>query len=248
MLPGAREVGRVIDEVVSQMPATSTWIDMSTASSPIASARATAAARRGLSLLDAPVGGGPDTAREGRLIAFVGGAAVDFDAQRGVLDTLADRVIHVGAGGAGYTVKLLVNLLWFGQAIMSTEALALAQHAGVTPQALCEAVGHSAAASKFMANDAAALLAGDDRSSYSLARICEQMATILRLGADLAVPLELGILVSDLHHRALAHYGDVDGELLGARLVAERTGLTIEPLIPAADRQHDSRSVSRPGS
>jgi len=229
MLPGAREVARVIDEVVSQMPPTSTWIDMSTASLPITIARATAAAPRGLRLLDAPVGGGPDAAREGRLIAFVGGTPADLDTQRGVLDSLADRVIHVGAGGAGYTVKLLVNLLWCGQAIMSTEALALAQHAGVTPEALCEAVGHSAAASGFMTNDAAALLAGDDLSSYSLARICEQMATVLRLGADLAVPLELGTLVSDLHHRALAHYGDVDGELLGARLVAERTGLTVTP-------------------
>lgn len=74
------------------------------------------------------------------------------------------------------------------------------------------------------------------------------MATILQLGADLAVPLELGTLVSDLRHRALAHYGDVDGELLGARLVAERTGLTAGPPIPAANRQHDSRSVNPPGS
>lgn len=33
--------------------------------------------------------------------------------------------------GAGYTVKLLVNLLWFGQAVATGEALLLARRAGI---------------------------------------------------------------------------------------------------------------------
>jgi len=64
----------------------------------------------------------PEAARHGRLIAFVGGSHADFDAQRSVLDVLADRVMHVGPAGAGYTAKLLVNLMWFGQALASAEA------------------------------------------------------------------------------------------------------------------------------
>ena len=34
-----------------------------------------------------------------------------------LLSTLADRILHVGPTGSGYVVKLLVNLLWFGQAV-----------------------------------------------------------------------------------------------------------------------------------
>jgi hypothetical protein len=50
---------------------------------------------------------------------------------------------------------------------------------------------------------------------------------VLSLGDELEVPLELAGLVSDLNRRALAHYGDVNGELLGAGLIAERAGLRL---------------------
>ncbi|HUB39182.1 MAG TPA: hypothetical protein VMA72_10045 [Streptosporangiaceae bacterium] len=33
------------------------------------------------------------------------------------------RIIRVGGNGAGYTAKLLVNLLWFGQAAATGQAL-----------------------------------------------------------------------------------------------------------------------------
>lgn len=227
MLPGAQEVSDVIAEVVGRLPAGSTWIDMSTASPATARAIAAAAENKGIRSLDAPVGGGPNAARDGQLIAFVGGQRAVLDAHRDVLGALTCRIEHVGAAGAGYTVKLLVNLLWFGQALASAEALTLAHQAGIDPDALRQAVDHSAAASAFMARDASALLAGDDLTSFSLTRVCDQLATILDLGAELQVPLELGAVISDLHHQALVHYGDVDGELLGARLVAERAGVAL---------------------
>jgi 3-hydroxyisobutyrate dehydrogenase len=124
-------------------------------------------------------------------------------------------------------VKLLVNLLWFGQALASAEALTLASKAGIDLDTLREAVGHSASRTGFMAQDADALLDGDDLSSFALARSCDQLSAVLKLGADLDAPLELASLVADLHRRALAHYGERDGELLGARFVAERAGVEL---------------------
>ncbi len=116
----------------------------------------------------------PTRLETGRLIAFVGEASADLDAHRGLLETLTERVVHAGGAGAGYIVKLLANLLCFGQALMATEALALAHRARIKPQVLREAVGHSAA-NGFTTNEAEALLAGDNMTDYSLARICEQM-------------------------------------------------------------------------
>jgi hypothetical protein len=37
--------------------------------------------------------------------------------------------------------------------------------------------------------------------------------------------VELASVISTVHRRALAHYGEVDGELLGARFVAEQAGV-----------------------
>jgi 3-hydroxyisobutyrate dehydrogenase len=200
---------------------------MSTASSGVARSVAAAAGPRGVRVLDAPVGGGPDAARSGTLLAFVGGDAADLQAQRALLATMADRIVHVGPSGSGYTVKLLVNLLWFGQALATAEVLTLAWRAGLDLETLLAAVSQSAAASRFLTEGGQALLAGDDLTSFSLARCCEELASVLSLGDELEVPLELARLVSDLHRRALAHYGDVDGELLGARLIAERAGFML---------------------
>jgi 3-hydroxyisobutyrate dehydrogenase len=131
----------------------------------------------------------------------------------------------VGPAGSGYAVKLLVNMLWFGQAIAHGEALTLAARMGLDPETVRLAVQQSAAASRFGERDAPALLRGDDLTSFSLARCCEQLGAVLALGEALGVPLELGAQVAALHEQALAHFGDVNGELLAARLVAQRAGV-----------------------
>jgi len=225
MLPGPTEVAGVIDEVSGALGAGTTWIDMSTAAPGTARAIVAATRPRAIRFLDAPVGGGPASASRGALIAFVGGNQAVLDDHRWLFDVLADRVIGVGDAGAGYTVKLLINMLWFGQAIASTEVLTLAEKAGIDLDVMRDAVGQSAAASRFMDRDAGALLAGDSMSSFALVRCCEQLDAVLELGSDLDLALELAAVVSDIHKRALARYGDVDGELLGARFVAEEGGL-----------------------
>jgi 3-hydroxyisobutyrate dehydrogenase-like beta-hydroxyacid dehydrogenase len=227
MMPGPEEVAGVVDELVAALAPGSTWIDMSTASPDVAGMIGAAAGPRGVHVLDAPVGGDPEAAREGRLLAFVGGAAADLAAQREVLGTVADRIVHVGPAGAGYAVKLLVNLLWFGQAVATAEALTLARRAGLDLEVVRAALGQSAAASRFLADDAAALLRGDDLRSFSLARCVEELSSVLALGDELAVPMELATAVAGVHRQALQRYGDVDGELLGARFVAERAGLSL---------------------
>jgi 3-hydroxyisobutyrate dehydrogenase-like beta-hydroxyacid dehydrogenase len=233
VLPGPGEVASVMEDLVAAMAPGSLWIDMSTASPPVARLVAAAAGAAGVRALDAPVGGGPAEAADGRLLSFVGARPEDLAPARPVLATLADRIVHVGPPGSGYAVKLLANSLWFGQAVAVAEALTLGRRAGLDLDLVREALGHSAAASRFLTDDVPALLAGDDLTSFALARCCEQLEAVLAFGDELAVPLQVLAAVSDVHRRALAHYGDVDGELLGARFVAERAGVSFAPR-PAA--------------
>jgi 3-hydroxyisobutyrate dehydrogenase len=227
MLPGPGEVSAIADEIIAALPAGATWLDMSSATPASAHEIAQAAAGRDVRILDAPVGGGPAQARDGRLLAFVGGTGEDVAAQRDVLDALADRVRHVGPAGSGYAVKLLVNLLWFGQALAAAEALSVAVRAGLDPETVRLAIQESAAASRFMEHDAKSLMAGDDLTSFSLARCYEELAGVLALGEQLDVPLALAERVTELYGQALEHYGNADGELLGARFVTERAGVDL---------------------
>jgi hypothetical protein len=51
-----------------------------------------------------------------------------------LVSALADpeRIASMGGPGAGYTAKHLINLLWFGQALTTAEALFLAHREGST--------------------------------------------------------------------------------------------------------------------
>jgi 3-hydroxyisobutyrate dehydrogenase len=105
--------------------------------------------------------------------------------------------------------------------------MTLAHRAGVDFDVLREALGQSAAATRFLAEDADALLDGDDLTSFSLGRCVEELESVIAIGDELGVPLELGVLIENIYRQALERYGDVDGELLGARFIAERAGVTL---------------------
>jgi 3-hydroxyisobutyrate dehydrogenase len=227
MLPGPQEVVAIMGEVLEALSPGCTWIDMSSATPAVAAQVALVAKGRDVRILDAPVGGGPPEARNGGLLVFAGGSAGDLEAQRDVLDGLAERVLHVGPAGSGYAVKLIVNMLWFEQAIASAEALSLAARAGLDLDTVRLAIQESAAASRFMERDSPALMRGDNYDMFSLARSHEELAGVMALGDQLHVPLALAERATELYAQALERYGDIDGELLAARLVAERAGVDL---------------------
>jgi 3-hydroxyisobutyrate dehydrogenase-like beta-hydroxyacid dehydrogenase len=82
-------------------------------------------------LLDAPVSGSVSLVEKGQLTIMVGGDPSALDRARGVLEALAARIVHVGALGAGATMKLAVNALVHAINVALSEALVLAERAGI---------------------------------------------------------------------------------------------------------------------
>jgi 3-hydroxyisobutyrate dehydrogenase-like beta-hydroxyacid dehydrogenase len=229
VLPGPTEVMAVAEAVTAAMTSGAVWLDLSTASPAAARTTAAAAERHRVAVVDAPLGGGPPAAAEGRLLSFVGARPEDLERVRAVLAVVADRVVHVGPPGSGYAVKLLANALWFGQAVAAAEALTIATRAGLDPELVRAALSQSAASSRFLTDDAPALLGGDTMPWFALARCAEQLGSLSAFADELAVPTDALDAVREVHAAALAHYGDVDGELLGAQFVAERAGVSFGP-------------------
>jgi 3-hydroxyisobutyrate dehydrogenase len=117
-----------------------------------------------------------------------------------------------------------VNLLWFGQAVATAEALLLGQRAGVDPAVLRHALTGSPAASTFIRSDLGLVFRGDYLASFGLDRICEELEAATALAGDYQVPWELSGAVHRTYRRALAKYGPIDGELLAVSLLEEETG------------------------
>src|SRR5689334_16245594 len=72
---------------------------------------ATAAAARGVDVVDAPVSGGGAAAAAGALTVYVGGDDAAVRRARAVLDHYGETVLHMGALGSGLRTKLLNNAL-----------------------------------------------------------------------------------------------------------------------------------------
>ena len=223
VLPGAAQVQEVMGVAMARLRPGTAWIDMTSGDPRAARALAFEAGARGIEALDAALGGGVPAAQSGTLQLFVGGEAAVVERHRPLLGSLG-RVEHVGGAGAGQLVKLIVNLLWFGQSLAVGEALLAARRSGLDLDVLSGVLARSAAGSDFIRRDLAGVLAGgDERASFGLDRCCDQLDTVTDIARELDVPFELSAAVRDAYRAALAHYGPVDGELLPlARLLGSR--------------------------
>jgi NAD-binding of NADP-dependent 3-hydroxyisobutyrate dehydrogenase len=145
---------------------------------------------------------------------------------RAVLEVLGDpgRIIHVGGHGTGYAVKLVMNLLWFGQAVATTEALLLGQRTGIDPAVLRQALLGSPAASTLIRRDIGLVFRGDYLASFGLDRICEELEAVTALAGDYQVPWELSDVVRQTYRHALDRFGPVDGDLLAVSLLEDEAG------------------------
>ncbi|WNI15593.1 NAD(P)-dependent oxidoreductase [Actinacidiphila sp. ITFR-21] len=230
VLPGPAEAAATVtDSLLGALARGATWIDM-TSNSPAAAAPVQERARAmGVGVLEAPVGGGPADAEAGTLRLFVGGDAELLARHRTLLTAVAapDRIAHAGSLGTGYTLKLLVNMLWFGQAAATAEVLLLGRGAGIDLDVLHGTLADSAASSDFIRRDLPALFAGDYLRSFGLDHIHDQLAVVVDLARQLGTPHDIAETVRALHRQALERYGPVDGELLAVALLEERTGIRL---------------------
>jgi 3-hydroxyisobutyrate dehydrogenase len=227
VLPGGPELGELVlgsGRLLEYLDPGTIWIDLTSASAELGRQCADAARVRGVDYLDAPVGGGVPGMREGAVTLYVGGEPRVLEAVEELLHAFATSVHHVGSNGTGYLTKLLINLLWFGQATLTTEALLLAQRHGVSPDRMRTLLDGSAGDGAFVADHLPALLAGDYLRDFGLDRCVEELDSIERTADRSGAPHPLTTAVAELHRAALRRYGPVDGELMGPAWLEEQAG------------------------
>jgi 3-hydroxyisobutyrate dehydrogenase len=238
MLPGPSQVEEVLhgpSGLLAGLAAGAIWIDMSTSVPAVADKVRALAGSRGVAVLDAPVAGGVAGARDGTLQIFVGGAAEDYLRMRPLLEAMGDRerILHVGPPGAGYTVKLMINLLWFAHLTITAEVLTVGVRAGVDPAALRESLLASAAASHFLEYDVLSVLErGDFDNSFVLALACKDLGLAVDLARQTGVPVEVSAVVEQIYRRARAQYGDEGGQMLPMKLLEDLTKTPIRLSAP----------------
>ncbi|MCG6656937.1 3-hydroxyisobutyrate dehydrogenase [Halomonas campisalis] len=118
-------------------------IDASTISPDDARFVGDAAAKRGLTYLDAPVSGGVGGAQAGTLTFIVGGDAAGFEQAKPVLEGMGKNIFHAGGIGAGQVAKICNNMLLGILMSGTAEALGLGVKNGLDPAVLSEIMKQS---------------------------------------------------------------------------------------------------------
>ena len=142
-LPGDLEVEEVIlgkDGILDGGRPGSVLVDMSTISPLTARRMAEVVQKQGIDMLDAPVSGGQEGAREGSLTIMVGGTPEIFERMQPVLQRLGKNVTHIGGHGAGQVAKA-ANQIIVGLMIEAVaEGLVFAAKSGVDPEKVRKAL------------------------------------------------------------------------------------------------------------
>jgi 3-hydroxyisobutyrate dehydrogenase-like beta-hydroxyacid dehydrogenase len=179
-------------------------LEMSTVAPGTAVRVGEAVGARGAAFLDAPVSGSVPTVEKGELTIMVGGEAAGLERARSVLDALAVKVFHVGALGAGATVKLAVNALVHAIDVGLSEALVLAEKAGVDRSAAYDVFAAGAAAAPFVLYKRPAFEDPDNAQlTFTLDLMAKDLDLILSLAHEVGAPMEQAERNRELVERAI---------------------------------------------
>ncbi len=186
-------------------------IDMSTISPAVTKQIAAALAEKGVAMLDAPISGGSEGAARGTLSIMVGGSAADLQRAMPVLQTMGQRITHVGPSGAGQTVKLVNQVMVVGNCLAMAEGLMLAQAGGVDLDKCLEAVSGGAAGSWMLSNRGPQILARDWRPGFTIALQQKDLRLVLEAADAVGAPLPGTALVFQLYRTLEARGLSGDG-------------------------------------
>jgi 3-hydroxyisobutyrate dehydrogenase len=191
--------------IVEGMNPGSIAVDTSTVDPRTIEMVGTAVDAAGAGFLDCPVSGSVSTVEAGTLTIMAGGDAALLDRVRPVLDTLAARVIHVGERGAGAATKLAVNGLLHGLNVALSEALVLAERAGVDRATAYEVFASGATGAPFVQYKREAFEHPETaKVAFSLELVAKDLELITALGHRVGAPMAQTETTLDVVNDAIA--------------------------------------------
>ncbi len=222
--PDHVEAVMVADGALAALSAGDLWVDLTTNRSDLVLDLA-GRAPPGVGVVDSPVTGAVDGARNGKLTLFAGGAADDLDRVLPVLEHLG-RVIRCGPLGTGNVTKLVTNQLWFIHAAAIGEGFALGMANGVALEVLWDAITDSVGDSFVARHDAPSIFAGHYDPSFPLDLCMKDLGLIAELARNVDTDLPMTERAHETFVRATERYGPAAGELHVAKRIEDDAPLS----------------------
>ena len=162
-------------------------------------------AKKGVGMIDAPLGRTPAHAKDGLLNIMAAGDKATFDKYESMLKEQGENVFYLGALGAGHTTKLINNFMGMTTVTAMSQAFAAAKLAGVDRQQLYDIMSAGPSNSPFM-------------------RICKNYAVD---GVS-----DLGFSLNNAN-KDLGYFAQMVSDLGSRSLVAEATSKSLQAAVDA---------------
>lgn len=230
MLPNSPHVKAVMlgeTGVINYMKEGQIFVDMSSIN-PVASKEIAAElAKKGVEMLDAPVSGGEPKAIDGTLSFMVGGKQEVFDKCKDLLGTMGASVVRCGEIGAGNTTKLANQIIVACNIQALSEALTLAQLAGVDPEAVFAAIKGGLAGSTVMNAKAPMMIAGNDKPGFKIDLHIKDLNNALDCAHTVGAPVPMTAAVQEVLQWMHNHEGGQKDHSAIAQYYEHLTGIQI---------------------
>ena len=145
-LPSSREVENTFKEkggILDSGKPGLVVVDMTTSEAHSTQKLYSLAEKRGISLVDAPISGGPEPADSGKLTIMVGGSEEAIRHVRPVLEKLGSTIYYLGESGNGHAAKTVNNFLNAVNLAATAEAMVLGVQYGLDPSELRSVINNS---------------------------------------------------------------------------------------------------------
>ncbi len=186
------------------------------------------AMKSGVSVLDAPVSGGPHGARAATLTVMVGGEKKVFEQCVPIFKAIGKDYHHVGPSGAGCITKLINNLCSLANTVAACEGFVLGVKAGIDPKILHQVIstgtGRSYALEHKIPNQIAK---GNFDAGYSIRIASKDLSLITSLGKSNGVPLFMTSAVNELFKLARAKGLDEKDHVAVVTVLEEIAGVQV---------------------
>ena len=182
-------------------------VDQTTGDPDVTRAMAAELAERGVTLIDAPVSGGPAGADAGTIAIMVGGPLDAFERVRPSLESISPNVIHCGDIGNGHVVKLVNNTIAAVNRIGMLEAVAMGRKYGLSLATMSDVINKSSGRSAATERALPALIAGTSSSNFALALMLKDVSLATQLGSNCGAPMLVHGLVRGMLQAGLYEQG-----------------------------------------
>ncbi len=221
---GLSEIGRSVDVALLSLPASAIVkaaliapdgigqamarggiiVDMSTTEPSVIKEASAVLQKRGVTLLDAPVSGGEQGAKDGTLSIMVGGPQDAFDRAGPILRTMGSTIVRMGGPGMGQVAKLVNNMIVAATFASVTEGFALGARSGLDPQRLFTALRGGWAGSRVLEVTGPAILNRDFRPGGTIDLLWKDLGYALAQAKEVDVPVPVTAIVHEIFKAARA--------------------------------------------